>query len=639
MIYSNKTSFYRIPIAMDGDLLNEADNVQQMQMIGNSLEAGNGIVTAGVIKEGSFVEIPDSGSGRKLLLQPISGISIDSLMNGGLARSSAEISWEGLYSGNFYYIYLQTFNDDIFRDPTAFVPVIKTIPVSIDNNNFLYLATYDLTGESPVLNTNPFGKIYAYGFTKHISDQSDPHSSTWTQTNLTVTGSLNINLKSNQSINVNQESILSSAPLVVLSHAAEGSIFRETELGDIRITENGDIRIIEGNVDFVPIIRSTDEFIFSDIRTDILLSETGEISFDNEKDSVVGAINENYEDNTNNTNSITTNTNNIKINTENIQKNIGGSFVDLGSGTYQTANRESSPVNIWYRRTVCQFVYTATELIAAGTPISNPILNKIGWYVTQSPVYDIPGYTIKMKHVTASDVSSPLGTGGWTEVKSAFTYSPTEGGYDLIDFDQNFVWNGVDNIGIEVCWSQVPEGYSASGKCRFYSVYDGYIYGWTDSSGDSCGEIPYKTSSHKPQARIALVGDSSIESNRLNIEINTENILENQIDINQNMINILTNKNSITGNISNISLNSNNIFINTNAITGNALNLATNASNITTLIGQSDINSFDISYHTIQLLDTRQRIEALECAVFGWCSSSSSSSSILSSSSSSSSSF
>ena len=137
MAYSNKTSFYRIPIAVDDDLLNEADNVQQMQMIGNTLQAGNGIVTAGVILEGSYVEIPDSGSGYKILLQPQSGISVKSLMNGGFAKSEAEIAWEGMVAGNFYYLYLHTSGSDIYQDPTAFTTEIRTTPISIDNANIL----------------------------------------------------------------------------------------------------------------------------------------------------------------------------------------------------------------------------------------------------------------------------------------------------------------------------------------------------------------------------------------------------------------------------------------------------------------------------------------------------------------------
>jgi len=178
-----------------------------------------------------------------------------------------------------------------------------------------------------------------------------------------------------------------------------------------------------------------------------------------------------------------------------------GQFVDLGSGTTENGTQSSSPVNIYYRRNVCQFVYTAAELSSGGM-IGSDVIQQIGWYVTQVPIYDIPGYTIKMKHVTVQDVSSSLGSTGWTEVKSAFTYSPTAGGYDMITFNQDFIWNGTDNIGIEVCWAQVQPNYNATGQCRIYSSQDGYRFSWTDVAGNSCGSTPNIVYSSKPQARI-----------------------------------------------------------------------------------------------------------------------------------------
>lgn len=194
---------------------------------------------------------------------------------------------------------------------------------------------------------------------------------------------------------------------------------------------------------------------------------------------------------------------------------VFGQYITLGSGTSTNGTTSSSPVNIYYRRSVCQFVYTASELTSAGLS-SADIINEIGWYVTQIPIYPLPGYTIKMKHVTVTDVSSSLGSTGWTEVKSAFSYSPTAGGYDMIDLDQDFTWNGVDNIGIELCWSQVQPNYHQSGQCRIFNVNDGYRYSWTDDAGNSCGVTPANVNSNKPQAQIkytpGLANDVGIQT-------------------------------------------------------------------------------------------------------------------------------
>lgn len=143
--------------------------------------------------------------------------------------------------------------------------------------------------------------------------------------------------------------------------------------------------------------------------------------------------------------------------------------IQLGAGTATNGTTASSPINIWYRRTVAQFVYTAAELNAAG--INGPCdLQDLGWYVTQSPIYNIPGYTVKVKHVGANNVAAALGTTGWTTIKGPFTYNPTAGGWDMLGLDNTFTWNGTDNIGVEVCWSQVQPSYSGSGQCRIYTT-------------------------------------------------------------------------------------------------------------------------------------------------------------------------
>ncbi len=176
--------------------------------------------------------------------------------------------------------------------------------------------------------------------------------------------------------------------------------------------------------------------------------------------------------------------------------------IQLGSGTTTNGITESSPVT-YYRRTVAQFVYTAAEIQEAGVTSSNT-LNQMGFYVTANPLYDIPGYTIKLKHTTRTNVNNALGTTGWTTVKNSFTYSPTPGGYDMIVFDTPFVWDGTSNIGVEICWSQVQPNWDASGQCRVYNSNRGYRYSWDDNAGSICGNTPGTRVNTKPQVQLVF---------------------------------------------------------------------------------------------------------------------------------------
>ncbi len=179
--------------------------------------------------------------------------------------------------------------------------------------------------------------------------------------------------------------------------------------------------------------------------------------------------------------------------------------IQLGSGTTESSNYDSSPVNIYYRRTVCQFIFTAAELQAEGASTTAPI-SEFGFYVTESPLYSIPNYRIRMKHTAQADVSTPLNNAGWTNVKTSFTYTPTAGGYDMIVLDgSTFTWDGVSNIAVEICWSRVNPTWSASGKVRTYPQTNGYIYSWTDQNGNSCGQTPATVNNNKPQAQMIFL--------------------------------------------------------------------------------------------------------------------------------------
>lgn len=176
--------------------------------------------------------------------------------------------------------------------------------------------------------------------------------------------------------------------------------------------------------------------------------------------------------------------------------------ITLGTGTATNAYNEPSPVNITRDRSVSWTVYTAAELNAAG--ITGPAdINRMGYFVTNIPVNTIPGYTISMKHTTAQNAGQNPGNNGYTEVKSAFTYSPIQGDWDMIDLDVPFTWNGVNNIAVKVCWSTANN--DPSGQLRVYPATNGYRYRWTNNgNGSYCGANPNNNRQWKPQVRFVF---------------------------------------------------------------------------------------------------------------------------------------
>lgn len=183
-------------------------------------------------------------------------------------------------------------------------------------------------------------------------------------------------------------------------------------------------------------------------------------------------------------------------------------YVQLGSGNTSNAINECSPVNIWYRRNTSQFVYTAAELTAAGAPAGGGNISQMGFIITGLPIYDLPSFQIRFKHTTASNVSSDLGTTGWVTVRNPATYAPAIGGYDMYVLDVPFNWDGVSNLGVEVCFGQVSPTYDLSGQLKVYAATSGFRYRRTDAAG-ACYTALSFTRNWKPQCQLVFADETT----------------------------------------------------------------------------------------------------------------------------------
>jgi len=178
-----------------------------------------------------------------------------------------------------------------------------------------------------------------------------------------------------------------------------------------------------------------------------------------------------------------------------------GQAIQIGTGTTVNTITQASPVNTYFRRQVAQFVYTRAEINAAGVTGANT-LSQLGFFITTNPLFNIPGYTVKVKHTNANNASNSLGTTGWTVVKNAFTYAPEPGDFDMLIFDTPFNWNGTQNLAIEICWSQIQPTWDASGQCRIFNSNRGYRYRLDDNAGSICGQTTTTRVNYKPQVRL-----------------------------------------------------------------------------------------------------------------------------------------
>ncbi|MBA3901946.1 MAG: hypothetical protein H0X62_17375, partial [Bacteroidetes bacterium] len=143
-------------------------------------------------------------------------------------------------------------------------------------------------------------------------------------------------------------------------------------------------------------------------------------------------------------------------------------LIQLGTGTAVNGATATGPVNIYFRRTVQQFVYTAAEINLQGISGACTI-DQLGFYITNAPIYAIPNYTIKMGNVTQANVATAIPAASLSQAHNIASYTPVAGNWQMLTLTTPFSWDGVSNIGIELCWDQVQPNYDASGQVRVYT--------------------------------------------------------------------------------------------------------------------------------------------------------------------------
>jgi hypothetical protein len=177
-------------------------------------------------------------------------------------------------------------------------------------------------------------------------------------------------------------------------------------------------------------------------------------------------------------------------------------YAQLGSGTFVNAPNRAGPININSRSLRGQFVYTAQELNRAGV-IRGTNINSLGFYITQSPLYHLPNFTVRMKSTSLSSPTEHTADGfEMTQLQTSF--HPTAGDWVYIVFDSPFHWDGESNIVIDTAFSSVTAS-NTSGQVRMIPSFNGYRY--VTGSGNMSAATTLHFMPYKPQIRFNFTPD------------------------------------------------------------------------------------------------------------------------------------
>ena len=177
----------------------------------------------------------------------------------------------------------------------------------------------------------------------------------------------------------------------------------------------------------------------------------------------------------------------------------------IGTGTDETTSIGSDPIDGYFNSFRYQVVYTVDELNAALTPFDE--ITALGWSISGDYAGGaLLGYTIKMGHTSATN-SSAHDASATVVVKNAFDYDPTitaAGAFDMIPFDTNFVWNGVENILVEICSDGQNPFTGPYGQVRTTAVPDGSRRYRVDG-GTSCDVNTNTSNPNKPNIQFDYI--------------------------------------------------------------------------------------------------------------------------------------
>jgi hypothetical protein len=174
-----------------------------------------------------------------------------------------------------------------------------------------------------------------------------------------------------------------------------------------------------------------------------------------------------------------------------------------GGATTLSGTTGGAPISQFFEFMRFQVVYTAAELNAAG--ITGPkTVSQLGWYIATAPANALPSYKIRMANTTATN-SAAHDAAALTEVYSNATYSPVAGGFDMLTLNGSFVWNGTDNLLVDVCYGAATYA-TPYGEVRTYAATttSGSRRIRCDGCGSQCNTNTNTANTFKPQVSLTF---------------------------------------------------------------------------------------------------------------------------------------
>jgi hypothetical protein len=163
--------------------------------------------------------------------------------------------------------------------------------------------------------------------------------------------------------------------------------------------------------------------------------------------------------------------------------------VCIGTGTTSS----NYPFTTYWMDGRTQMLFTAAELTAAGIP-ANAVFTKIGFNVLTADPAPMSGFNVKFQATTMTSLTSFVTSGTWVTGFSG-TYTVPGTGTQNITMQNNYIWNGISNLLIEICYdnsayTQYSTVASTSASGMTWGYYTDNAAGCTMTGGTAQANRP-----------------------------------------------------------------------------------------------------------------------------------------------------
>lgn len=143
-----------------------------------------------------------------------------------------------------------------------------------------------------------------------------------------------------------------------------------------------------------------------------------------------------------------------------------GHVFTLGTGPeFNTPNGAPTPYGTFYKNFRQQYLVRASELSELGM-VAGPV-SAIGFDVsTLNNCSPMPNYTIKMKHTMVSSLTTSFDNGAYQLMWTHPDFLPAPG-WNTHAFATPFIWDGQQNILIDLCFDMIPGDYTQNASVFF----------------------------------------------------------------------------------------------------------------------------------------------------------------------------